>query len=82
MSFTPNDGVPASLEEAEAAAAEKLGDVTLEDLRSMSSKEVQELTATYNPTSTCIDDTIVTQGRAEAFANGDYNILQANRLHL
>ena len=73
MSFTPNDGVPASLEEAEAAAAEKLGDVTLEDLRSMSSKEVQELTATYNPTSTCIDDTIVTQGRAEAFANGDYN---------
>lgn len=73
MSANSYKGGPSTLEQAQSKAAEMLGDYTLEDLRAMSSTQVQELTATYNPSSTCIDGKIVTQSLAEAFASGKYN---------
>ena len=63
----------ATVEEAQEKAAQKLSQYTIEDLRKMTSVEVQALTSTYNPSSVVIDGILVTQTLAEAFASGNYN---------
>lgn len=60
-------------EEEKANAAQMLGGKTLEELRAMSSEEVQALAAQYNPSATVIDGEIVTQSLAAAYASGNYN---------
>jgi para-nitrobenzyl esterase len=62
-----------TLATAQARATTAFGQYTLEQLRSMSSAEVQALTATYNPTGPVIDGTIVTQSLADAYLSGTAN---------
>lgn len=73
MSFPPETVLPVPLAYAEAEAREKLGEITLEKLRSMDSEEVQKLAAVYNPHKPCLDNEILVQTMSEAFASGNYN---------
>ena len=60
--------------EEEATAA--FGDYTIEELRAMSSEDVLALVTgmgVYNPSTACIDGTIVTQSPYNAFKSGEYN---------
>lgn len=62
-----------TVEQAQEAASQRLGDYTLADLRAMSGEEVQALSMTYNPSSTVLDGQIVTQSLKEAYDSGSYN---------
>jgi para-nitrobenzyl esterase len=73
MSASSIDRAVPTLEQAQAAAAEALGDLTLEQLRAMSAAEVQALTARYNPSSTVLDGQVVTSSLTEAYTAGTAN---------
>lgn len=73
MSGNTIDSPVSSLAQAQARAAQAFGSYTLDDLRLMTSQQVQALTATYNPTGAVIDDTIVTSTLTDAYLNGTAN---------
>ncbi|HSN42929.1 MAG TPA: carboxylesterase family protein, partial [Propionibacteriaceae bacterium] len=63
-----------ALAEAQCLATNAFGaDYTLDELRAMSSAEVQALTALYNPTSPVIDGTIITKSLTDAYLSGTAN---------
>jgi para-nitrobenzyl esterase len=63
----------ATLAQAQGRATQAFGEYTLDDLRAMSSAEVQALTARYNPTGAVIDGTIITQSITDAYLSGTAN---------
>ena len=69
-SITRNVGTLAA---AQTRATQAFGQYTLAQLRAMTSAQVQALTATYNPTGTVIDGTIVTKSLADAYTSGTAN---------
>jgi para-nitrobenzyl esterase len=73
MSATSIDRAVPTLEQAQGAAAEALGDLALEQLRAMTAQEVQALTARYNPSSTVLDGEVVISSLTEAYAAGTAN---------
>lgn len=69
--FGPMRGVDKADAQAEAAAA--LGDITVADLRNMSSEEIHKLRDAYNPSSFVIDGEWILDTQAGAYQSGKYN---------
>lgn len=70
--FGPMSGVK-TMEDAEKEASEALGDVTVEQLRSMPVEDLEKIRANYNPSSTVNDGEYVTQDLKTAYNSGNFN---------
>ena len=73
MSFNSIDQPVSTLAQAEASAAQAFGQYTLDQLRAMTSQQVQALTAVYNPTAAVIDGRVVTKSLTDAYVSGTAN---------
>ncbi len=62
-----------SKEDAQAEAKQFLGDYTVEQLRSMSTQEVDKLREIYNPSTHIIDGEYLTGTQKDAYASGEFN---------
>ena len=68
MSFNSIDQPVATLAQAQADAATAFGEYTLDQLRAMTSQQVQALTAVYNPSAGVIDGKIITKSLTDAYS--------------